>query len=603
MSAPWAQFVILDDEESDAIEVEAYLRDIFRTVNLEIGTKILKSSTEARGALETHPDFFICDVRLESLGEVAGLELIQNLKPKFPHVNFVAMTMQFEKLSSGLSYIVVQPDFIWSKAKVLSLRSDHFDRYLLGYFIVNRRQNRWLEIKRDAEVERTCKRVLRWPSFNAALFDCLVKQVFRGFDLQLDAAQFSSPEGRDSRLKPDRFIGEIVDHVKITCMDDQGESGSAVFKAETRFRNNAYKVGLVLKFCPIDGFLSEVGNFSRFVKWMLPYSWRVDILGDGISENFGLIAYSLAMDGSSTNAQSLSRYIAGGNSAPVLAFIDQVFSKENRTWYAALETATGRNLTQDLLARYFSGDQNKMIKHVNSLRDKFRHSNAFLEIYNERPFDALNDFIIRVRQLTVRSRELDDYETCICHGDLHSGNIMVGERKAEGQGDSVWQFAFIDFQDTGRFHIGTDFVVFENAIRKDSQFGLDISLADYYHAEKELILGMLRDTTIAKDRISASPLLKLICATRDAFIDNFELEGRKPNREHFVFHLFVFTLFMINDKFAALERREILLVFFCAVVDALTEFRGGTSDARPIDVAGPSGTAGITSKRGEPFQQ
>jgi hypothetical protein len=56
---------------------------------------------------------------------------------------------------------------------------------------------------------------------------------------------------------------------------------------------------------------------------------------------------------------------------------------------------------------------------------------------------------------------------------------------------------------------------------------------------------------------------------RTAFIKNFE----NGNRHHFVFHLFVFTLFMLDDDFERLARKGIMLAFFCAVVDSLIEFR------------------------------
>ena len=39
----------------------------------------------------------------------------------------------------------------------------------------------------------------------------------------------------------------------------------------------------------------ELENYHRFVKWGLPYTWRVDLLGHGMSKGYGAIAYSFIL--------------------------------------------------------------------------------------------------------------------------------------------------------------------------------------------------------------------------------------------------------------------------------------------------------------------
>ena len=577
MTGPWANFLILDDEAAHAKKIEQHLIKMFLDTKLTIKTQIISDRSKAKEHLEKHPDFFICDVHLTSGRNAVGLQVIENLKPKFPHINFLAITMEFEELKE-LSTTVVQPDIILSKLNVLSAGSTEFDRYLLGYFIANRRQNRRLAIKRDTSVEAACKRALGWTYFHGELFDCLVRQVFKPFDLQLDAAQFwrresskDSPKEAARDMRPqDVDLGEIVDVVKIKKLEIQGRSGSAVFKAEPIYEGKPYQVTVILKFCPIKVFLKEISNFSRYVKWMLPYSWRVDVLGEGISENVGVIGYSLAFAGAA-DAKPLSAYSIAADPRPILGFVEQVFSPESRTWYAAIKIATGQQLANDLWQRYFLGPD-KLNRHLGSLRDNLAASHLFAEIYGNH-IDILEAFIGRVRKLTIGSSALENYETCICHGDLHCDNIMVGERKT-GPDDIDWSFAFIDFQDTGPAHIGTDFVIFENSIRKDSGFEIGMSELEYYRIEKNLILNMLGGEKPKPQKDTTVDYIDIIQNTRAAFFSNFS----EANAEHFVFHLFVFTLFMTDDKFRDLPRKNILLAFFCAVVDALTEFRAERSN-------------------------
>jgi response regulator RpfG family c-di-GMP phosphodiesterase len=260
MTNRWAHFLILDDDPEDAEAIALHVRAILKTVDLEIETKILTNSTGLQKELELHPDFFICDVRLSDTGGAAGLALVQNFKPRFPHVNFIAITMEFDKLK-GLSDVSIQPDLILSKLKLLSVKSDEFDNYLLGYFIINRRQNRGLEISTPSEVEAVCKKALGWQQFDTELFKCLIRQVFKSFDLQLNASQFSS---KNNDVIPRQFCGEIVDFVKLSKIERQGKSGSAVFKAATKFRNEPHKVGAVAMCVGIDfGAISSVRSLPH----------------------------------------------------------------------------------------------------------------------------------------------------------------------------------------------------------------------------------------------------------------------------------------------------------------------------------------------------
>lgn len=567
MSKVWASFVILDDEEEDATSVESYIGRLFQEAGIDIETRKLTKTEELAAAIALHPDFVICDISLGvgPASNAAGLELIQNYKTKFPHVTFVAITMQYESLSN-LSMLVVQPDLILSKNKI-AVVDPEFERYLLGFFISNRRQQRELIVSAASEVERIVKTSFGWQKFDRELLVCLVRQAFNT-SISLDPSQFVS-----QTRTHDLYFGDIVDSVKIDTID-QGGSGSAVFKAVPSFRGQPYRVSVILKFCRVGDYLSELANFSRYVKWMLPYTWRVDVLGTGLTATLGLIAYPLAFAGAS-GARTLSYFCKMANADPVRSFIGAAFSQTDRTWYEAVEIQES-NLRSDLIARYFRGNPNAYNAHLTQVKVLLESSDTFFSLYKGRRAEVPGAFVARMRRLLLRNMPyLLKYQTCICHGDLHSSNIMVSDYDASSEAREK-RFAFIDFQDTGRAHVATDFVVFENSLRKDSAFDVGVTAEEYYAHEKEALAGMLARGELERPTVddAGSEYASLVFEIRQAFIRNFP----DADRQQYVFHMFIFAFFMMNENSEKSARWPFLIAFFCAAADALEADNTGSKN-------------------------
>jgi len=71
----------------------------------------------------------------------------------------------------------------------------------------------------------------------------------------------------------------------------------------------------------------------------------------------------------------------------------------------------------------------------------------------------------------------DGLRACICHGDLHSGNIFV-------QGE---QYGFIDFESTGIGHIYEDFTALEASLRLELPgISTEAEMLEGIEAEKKL---------------------------------------------------------------------------------------------------------------------
>jgi hypothetical protein len=80
-------------------------------------------------------------------------------------------------------------------------------------------------------------------------------------------------------------------------------SAAAMFsrwRLETK-KSNILSVPAVLKVSKREFAEKAITNYQRYVKWGVPYLWRVDVLGTGFNKHFGAIAYSFVMSGNFRN--------------------------------------------------------------------------------------------------------------------------------------------------------------------------------------------------------------------------------------------------------------------------------------------------------------
>jgi len=407
------------------------------------------------------------------------------------------------------------------------------------------------------EVEIALKHALEWQRFDAELVHCLIRQVFSTNALPTSTAiDFErTPDGR-IRLPP-----PIIDHVDIATFDElrDGESGSVIVNATPKAADHANEVSVVLKFCPIESFSSELRNFVRYVKWTLPYAWRVDVLGAGRAGKYGVIGYSLAFAGSS-KSYPMSRFLNEGDSAPILTFISNVFDETRKVWYRNPKEVSEDDLLSRLTKRYFKSGQSR-----NRVVDK-----ALDAIQKTTSFRAWPSMESQTQKRLILKRLIDRiffrpcklYKICICHGDLHGGNIMVSENKKD--------MVFIDFQDTGHHHVFTDFVFFENALRKDGRLMYPDDMGRAISDEREEIslcfsLSATDEPPFTPD--SEASTLSLIRATRFKAFKNFPTE----DRFHYFLHSLVLVILMFRNEKLEDAARERLAAFFIACAEQLVE--------------------------------
>jgi CheY-like chemotaxis protein len=547
-----SHIVVVDDNEQDSAQIRDVIKELFHRSALSVVVDNLSNTNELPKYLSRNPDIVICDVSLEGRDDIKGLELIQNFKKRHPHIAFAAMTANLEQLAK-LDQIEILPEFLLPKNLLLPEVDEKFGPFVISYVLQNTRQNRGFDIHMSTEVEVELKRGLEWQRFDADLIHCLIRQVFSTSALPTSAA-IDFERAPDGKIKlPPPFI----DHVDVERFDElRGESGSVVLKATPKASDHANEVSVVLKFCQAESFSSELRNFVRYVKWTLPFTWRVDLLGSGRAGKYGVIGYSLAFAGAA-KSYPMSRFLKEAEATPVVTFIANVFDETRKVWYRNPVVVSEDDLLSRLTKRYFRSG------HVrNQLVDKALGAIQSTSAFDKwEPAEPTLDKRRRLRQLVDRVffQRRKSYGVCICHGDLHGGNIMVSENKKD--------MVFIDFQDTGHHHVFTDFVFFENALRKDGRFSYPEDMKEAIAEERAEItfsFAASAETPVELEN-PAHSTLSLIRATRLKAFRNF----RPEDKVNYFLHALLLAILMFRNDRLENVAKERLAAFFIACAEEL----------------------------------
>jgi len=241
----------------------------------------------------------------------------------------------------------------------------------------------------------------------------------------------------------------------------------SIWRLETK-KSNILSVPAVLKVSKREFAEKEITNYQRYVKWGVPYLWRVDVLGTGFTKHFGAIAHSFVMSGLQ-KFEALTQYIRDGNEKIIKNALERLFSPEMKRWYGEELICDEENINERYSQRYFRGSENK-----NDSAKRFDH-----EIQREFGARIAQDHILVDGVKLAKPLEIffgrphGRYKSCICQGDLNSNNLIVAENG---------ELLFIDFQETGRGHVFEDFIAMEASIRLYNTFVDDTK--NWMHAFK-----------------------------------------------------------------------------------------------------------------------
>lgn len=471
--------------------------------------------------LNTWPHVVICDLGYEE--QYAGLVVLANLSRDFPDLFFI-----------GTSRGDYSPRDVQTKSVRLDLFIDKQSLFT------------------DAEAGS-----LRRLSYIDTIAIEFAKSFMVNTDImienldQLKATYKSNSERRElhSLLSQVMFIGHSGDNLMepnvIRLHPLQGGlSGSSVFRLESRNRSSGIQgVPAVLKVSERDAAIKELRNYQHFVKWGLPYTWRVDALGSGFTRRLGAVAYSFVLSDQG-KFDSLTAYLRDGVDDVILNTLRRIFSPDMRRWYGDELIADEKHLSKRYAQRYFRGRENRNQSEV-VFMDVVQKALGAIVAHNKIVIDRIKYPRPRERLFGVAG---GSYLTCIAHGDLNSNNVLVAE-----SGGTI----FIDFQETGRAHVFEDFITMEASIRL--YYGDDkaeLSAAEYL--EREIKIGT------GEDIESLSRMQRLIAEVRVLAQKNFP----KEPFANYLFGVAMFNFRLLRADQLSLGQRVRCV---CAILAALRQ--------------------------------
>lgn len=462
------------------------------------GEEAAKKLIQSRGGLD-RIHVVSCDIF--SIGPKRGLHWIQRIKEQYPEIVVIGNSRH------DISYretVIRWPSFDMFVDKTMLTRNDRETNMIISEQFLNLvDQDTEVFISKNSDLSNLDERVFKNGHLDRGLNSLVAQVVF-------------SKGQRDRKLHPIKVLLSPL---------TGGFSGSYVFKMDVECTATGLKtVPAVLKISETAKAFEEANNYKKYVRWILPYSWRVDLLGEGRIRKFGAICYSF-VHSSGQKFDSVTNSLIGGDAEAARRVIEQIFSPSYQTWYSDRLCTTDEEiqLSEYYTNEYFGREAQASSKdHFVSLSQKYLSAD-----FSERGYVSLSKYGVRVKEPSAELFALGrgTFMQSICHGDLNSNNIIIA-------GDKM---IMIDFQHTGRGHVFRDFLTFESSIRLHFPLDIEVSVDDLFRFE-----GQISESDVIEDRVGADldlpEMYKLILKVRRAAVKNFP-------REPFVNYLYGVTVF------------------------------------------------------------
>lgn len=418
------RMIFVEDDPRVADQLKPHFKRLLMSCAYDVEFFDAQNESQARKVIETHdPHGMICDLGYDK--DYSGLHLIRSIRIAFPDLFVIGTSM------GGYTNSIVdarQPTFHMFLDKQSVLGGDV----------------RYLKLSQD----RFCSQFKLETALQVSNIDNLRSEEFQKLTAKRELIALIrqimfAGHAPDDLMHPDEVTLEPI---------NSGFSGSQVFKMISRnTRSGIVCVPSVLKVSKREFAIQELDNYHRFVKWGVPYTWRVDVLGYGETKTYGAIAYSFILS-DLKKFESLTELLRRKDDNGVMAVIGTLFSPEMRRWYGDPLIRSEENIVERYAGRYFRGVESKSLSEREFLSVAQREFGARL---NGNRIEVAGK-VYELPAPALFGRPMDKYLSCICHGDLNSNNVMVA---ANGQ------VIFIDFQETGRGHVFEDFVTMESSVR------------------------------------------------------------------------------------------------------------------------------------------
>lgn len=394
-----------------------FQRKVFGELGYEIQLTVIGRGSDVKAHLEEHlVDVFVSDLMLDNKFP-DGLNVIQSVKASHPSVFVVAQSRMPITLSEA------------------SARTPSFDLF------VDKTQ-----IPRDDYCKAIVALLSKWWHANVS-----VEVDWEGSTLQ---EEFRNKKGRiqlEQLIRAVTFTAHATDFAGVArvVLEPLDGGKSAHTYRMTSYTNKGIQcVNSVLKIGDPDEIGREIGNYNRYVRWYLPYTWRAELIGNGFTRRWGAVCYSFVYNGERP-FKMLTEHIRDGSFEVVRGAIETILNPQHQRWYHPKNHDKGNKLTN-----YYVG------------KDRYKDREASEEVIEEtltrlgyhvaRSGIAIGGHTFEGPVAALLGRQKDEHLRCICHGDLNSSNIIVSESG---------EIAFIDFADVTRGHVFDDFVTLESSLR------------------------------------------------------------------------------------------------------------------------------------------
>ncbi len=513
--------IVIESSIELAQRLESSYTTIFKRAGYEPQYVHNTTETGARKAIEVNwPHVLICDM---SLGQESdGLLVVRNVRKEFPDL-FCILASKAEYKPGTVFAKQAHFDLFFDKSELIG-HNEKYVQFCAERFKHLFRLNTCLEIDEKNSAYRVDYKVAELRELNS-----LLSQV-----------TFTSHDS-DTQITPDT--------VRISKLTG-GFSGSKVYKFNTfNSRSKLESVPAVLKVSEREWAVIELNNYHKFVKWGLPYTWRVDVLGSGTTKKFGAVAYSFIPGEPGVDFNSLTHYLEEGEYEIVSSVINKIFSPTMRRWYGDALIEPAPNIIQHYRERYFRGAESK-----NTCQKEFTEICA--SVYGavakgtKLSVDGI-DIEEPVARLFGTPMLTDTYLSCICHGDLNSNNVIVSNAK---------DVIFIDFQETGRGHVFEDFVTLESSVRLFGKASDPTNWHDYLKQE----IAILPETAVAL----ASPVA-LISSIRQLAADNF----RDEPMAHYYYACAMFHFRLLRAQLSDVQKKKCVAAVIAALAHLQSALR------------------------------
>lgn len=346
------------------------------------------------------------------------------------------------------------------------------------------------------------------------------------------------------------------------------QAGSILLRARPRFEE-AWGAPMVIKLSARDEIAREANNY-RIIKPFLG-GYRLAVLeGETFSRQIGGLVYRLIGAQEWESIRTFSEVFLDEDTETVIDLLKRFFGQT----FGAL-FADARRETINLTATYTEA-LSLTPKKLRTALEGF-HPGALSEPYIH--FKGLQGSYINPVMWALPQGSFRHFEVvsrrCLCHGDLHSRNILV---------DADGHFWLIDFARVERSHALRDFAELDTDIKFNLLPVVDLeALLSFEHAL--LAPANFRhaplDVSFTNDRLNHA--YRVVLALRRIASDLIDLEG--DMREYYQ-ALFIHTLNIMRLRHISVEKKEYALLSASLICQRLEDWPDWKSS--PADMSSRS---------------